>query len=413
MRYLLVRLVNIGLRGTTLVSKFLLIFLLARFLEPAELGLYGLLTVTISYSLYFLGFDFYIFTTREILKTGPEGRGQMLKSQIGLSLILYAVFLPLSLSLFVFGLIPWWLMPWFLVLLVLEHITQELNRLLVALSRQLVASWVLFFRAGAWCLAVVALMYFSAEHRALQTVLLAWILGSATAMIVGFIVIARSGMGGWQRAVDWAWVKKGLRIALPMLVATLALRGMYTVDRYWFGALAGIDVLGAYVLFIGMCNALLSFMDAGVFTFLYPALISAHANQDPFTFRKKFRQMALQTTVLVIIFSAAAWFATTPLLLWLERPLYLEYQYLFGWLLLANALFVLSMVPNLGLYARGQDKPLIISHLVGFVVFVLATAIFTLFTSELAVPLGLIIGFGFILCWKTIQFYRLTPANWR
>ena len=133
MKQVLIRLTNLGLRGTTLVSKFLLIFMLARFLEPAELGLYGLLTVSISYGLYFLGFDFYIFTTREILKAEPSGRGQLLKSQVALSLILYAVFLPLTIVLFGLELLPWWLLPWFMALLVLEHITQELNRLLVAL----------------------------------------------------------------------------------------------------------------------------------------------------------------------------------------------------------------------------------------------------------------------------------------
>ncbi|MCM0612635.1 hypothetical protein KFJ24_09170 [Marinobacter sediminum] len=413
MKPLLERLINLGLRGTTLVSKFLLIFLLARFLEPAELGLYGLITVTISYSLYFLGFDFYIFTTREILKTEPENRGQLLKSQAGLSLILYSVFLPLSSCLFAFGLLPWWLLPWFLALLVLEHITQELNRLLVALSRQLMASWVLFFRAGAWCLLVVAAIYLNEDQRNLQTVLASWILGSGSALLIGLVVIVREDLGGWRQPVNWAWVKKGLGIALPMLLATLALRGLYTVDRYWFEALAGLDVLGAYVLYIGMCGALLAFMDAGVFTFLYPALISAYANQDAAGFRAKFRQMALQTGVLILIFSSVAWLAVEPLLQWLERPLYQEYQHLFGWLLFANALFVTSMVPHYALYARGKDKPLIIGHLVGFAVFTMATPVFSLFTSELAVPLGLITAFGFILGWKTLQFYRLTPADWR
>lgn len=413
MNHALVRLLNIGLRGITLVSKFLLIFLLARFLEPAELGLYGLVTVTISYSLYLLGFDFYIFTTREILKSAPEDRGHLLKSQIGLSLILYGVFLPLSLCLFAFGFLPWWLLPWFLVLLVLEHITQELNRLLVALSHQLIASWVLFFRAGAWCLAVVAIMYLDTDQRNLQTVLFTWIMGSAIALAIGFAVIARKSLGGWRRPVDWKWVKKGLRIAVPMLVATLALRGLYTVDRYWFESLAGIEVLGAYVLFMGMCNALLGFMDAGVFTFLYPAMIAAHADQDARTFKLKFRQLALQTVALTALFSVIAWLVVTPLLEWLDRPLYLQHQYLFGWLLIANGLFVLGMIPHYGLYARGKDKPLIISHIAGLVVFLLATALFTNFIRELAVPLGLVTAFGFILGWKTLQFYRLTPANWR
>ena len=54
----LARLFNMALRGLTLASKFLLIFFLARFLEPAELGLYGLVVATIGYALYLLGLDF-------------------------------------------------------------------------------------------------------------------------------------------------------------------------------------------------------------------------------------------------------------------------------------------------------------------------------------------------------------------
>ncbi|TYC58033.1 oligosaccharide flippase family protein [Marinobacter sp. BW6] len=413
MKQVLIRLTNLGLRGTTLVSKFLLIFMLARFLEPAELGLYGLLTVTISYALYFVGFDFYIFTTREILKACPEKRGQLLKSQAALNLILYAVFLPLTIGLFGLNLLPWWLLPWFLVLLVLEHITQELNRILVALQRQLVASWVLFFRAGAWCLAVVAIMYLNKSSQQLTTVLTGWIAGSSIGLLIGIAVLWQIPMGGWLKAVDWDWLRKGLKIALPMLIATLALRGIYTVDRYWFEALAGLDVLGAYVLFIGMCMALLGFMDAGVFTFLYPAMISAHANNNAGEFRKKFRQLAWQTVVLTAFFSACAWLAIMPLLQWLDKPLYLEKIELFGWLLLATGLFVVGMIPHYGLYARGNDKPLIVSHIAGLLVFLASTAFFAPVFAELAVPFGLISAFVFIMAWKTLQFYRLTPADWR
>ncbi|WP_417539279.1 lipopolysaccharide biosynthesis protein [Marinobacter sp.] len=413
MKHLLIRLINLGLRGTTLVSKFLLIFMLARYLEPAELGLYGLLTVTIGYSLYFLGFDFYIFTTREVLKAKPEQRGRLLKSQLALSLILYAVFLPLTAGLFGLGLLPWWLFPWFLLLLVLEHVTQELNRLLVALQRQLVASWILFFRAGAWCLAVVGVMFLNESSQQLQTVLVGWIAGSSIGLVIGVTVLWRTRMGGWQLTVDWKWLKQGLRIALPMLVATLALRGIYTVDRYWFEALAGLDALGAYVLFIGMCTALLGFMDAGVFTFLYPAMIAANANNNSAEFRRKYRQLAWQTFALTGLFSLCAWLVITPLLEWLGRPLYLEKIELFGWLLLATGLFVVGMIPHYGLYARGKDKALITAHIAGFLVFLASTAAMAPFWAELAVPFGLISAFVFILAWKTLQFYRLTPADWR
>lgn len=413
MKHLFIRLLNIGLRGSTLVSKFLLIFLLARFLEPAEVGIYGLLTVTISYALYFLGFDFYIFTTREILKARPENRGQLLKSQAGLSLLLYMVFLPLSMGLFAFGLLPWWLAPWFLGLLILEHINQELNRLLVAINHQLIASWVLFFRAGAWALAVVALMAVDSRQRSLEVVMLAWMMGGTLAVVLGGFAVARTGMGGWHRKVDWGWVKKGLKTAIPMLLGTLALRGVYTVDRYWFEALAGLDVLGAYVLFIGMCTALLSFMDAAVFTFIYPALIAANADQNASQFKAKLRQLTVQTTALTVIFAIVAWLVMGSILEWLNRPVYIENQSLFGWLLLGTSLFVLSMVPHFALYARGHDKPIIVSHMAGFVVFVISTWLWEQTTTLLAVPLGLVSAFAFILAIKSWHFYRLTPSAWR
>ena len=101
------RALNITLRGVTLGCRFLLIFFLARFLEPAQLGLYGLLTATIGYSLYLLGFDFYTFTTREILKRERHEWGGLLKDQGALSLVLYVIFIPLLSLIFVKGLLPW------------------------------------------------------------------------------------------------------------------------------------------------------------------------------------------------------------------------------------------------------------------------------------------------------------------
>lgn len=412
MNQVVIRLVNLGLRGSTLVSKFLLIFFLARFLEPSELGLYGLLAASVAYGLYLLGLDFYIFTTREILSTDRSVWGRLLKSQLSLVAILYSVFLPLISLLFVTELLPWRLFPWFLALIVLEHVAQELNRLLVALSRQVIASWVLFFRSGLWGLFVVAAMYLDSSIRYLETVFLGWIVSATFGVILGVFVIARIRPGGWQDTVDWYWVRRGLKVAIPMLIATLALRGLYTIDRYWFEALAGLDVLGAYVLFIGICNALVSFMDAAVFAFLYPSLISAFADQNSGEFRQKFHQLALQTVVLVCLFSLVAWALIEPLLQWLNKPLYSEHQYLFGWLLLANSIFLLSMVPHYGLYARGNDRPIITGHLLGFIAFLIATAIFSQVWPVFAVPYGLVTAFSLILVWKFVHFVRLTPRAW-
>ncbi len=404
---------NVAIRGLTLLSKFLLIFFLARFLEPVELGIYGLLAATVGYSLYFLGFDFYTYSTRELLKRERHEWGGLLKAQGALTLVLYLIFLPLLSLVFIKGLLPMRVIGWFFVLLILEHFTQELGRLLIAVSDQLFASLILFFRSGVWAVLITALMFVEPGTRNLDMVFGAWTLGSATALLLGIHRIKRMGLSGWRQDVDWTWVIKGLRVASALLIATLAIRGVFTLDRYWLQDLAGLDVLGAYVLFMGINMALISFLDAGVFAFTYPGLISAYQQRDPVGFHQGIRRLLLQTVGLCCVFSVVALVTIGPLLAWLGKPLYSQQEGLFAWILIATVLYALGMIPHYGLYAQGRDRPIIHSHIASLIIFVLATLSFAQSWPLLAVPLGLCVSFFVVLCWKSWSFFRLTPAPYR
>lgn len=408
-----IRLINVALRGTTLASKFLLIFFLAKFLDPKGLGLYGLLTATIGYALYLLGFDFYTFTTREILKRERHEWGGLLKDQGALSLALYAIVLPLLSLVFVHGYLPWSVAGWFFVLLVLEHLTQEVSRLLITVSEQLLASAMLFLRSGIWAVIVTALMFFLPETRDLNMVLGAWTLGGITALSLGIYRLKQLNISGWDKHIDWKWIRTGLKIAIPLLVATLALRGLFTVDRYWFAELAGLEALGAYVLFMGISSALMSFLDAGVFAFIYPGLISAHHNKDAASFRLKLRAMFWQTLIFSGAFVAVALLIIDPLLVWLDKPLYLESEGLFPWILLVTFLYSLGMVPHYALYAQGIDRPIIHSHIASLLVFIPSTWLFAQYWPLQAVPAGMCVAFALLLLWKCLAFIRLTPAQYR
>src|SRR5690606_32976023 len=82
-------------------------------------------------------------------------------------------------------------------------------------------------------------------------------------------------MSGGQtfHAIDWRWIAKGLGVALPLMLASLAVRGIFTIDRFWVEAIGGASTLGAYVLFVGVATAVLSFVDAGIVDFAYPRVI--------------------------------------------------------------------------------------------------------------------------------------------
>ncbi|WP_416637729.1 hypothetical protein [Pseudomonas sp. OHS18] len=100
-------------------------------------------------------------------------------------------------------------------------------------------------------------------------------------------------LGGWARKVDVKWLWRGVKIALPLLLATLAFRGIFTFDRYLASALLNLEFVAVYVLFIGVAGSLLAFLDAAVFSFAYPSLIESFKKQQPASFKYNMRVMLI------------------------------------------------------------------------------------------------------------------------
>lgn len=403
------RLLNLSLRGATLVSKFALIFMLAKFLEPAEVGLYGLLAATVFYVLMALGFDFYTFATRELILADRRLWAGMLRDQSVFYGIVYSVLLPLCLLLFWLGFLPWKLAIWFFPLLALEHLAQELNRLLVAISEPLWASIVLFVRSGAWAVVASVWMWLEPAQRTLEFVLAAWTIGVLFACLLGASRLRGLDAASLRRKVDWSWIRRGVRVAFPFVLATLSLRALYTADRYWIEALGSLEVLAAYVLFVGIANAIMSFLDAAVFTFAYPALIAAAGKGDQPAFDSQMHRLGKQTLVVTAVLAIAALVLAGPVIDWLDRPSYSQQFSLLYWTVLAAALSGISMIPHYGLYARRKDRPIILSHLGSLPIFAVAAFAMIPLLGVAAVPAAMAVAFLFLLLAKSVAFKRCGP----
>jgi O-antigen/teichoic acid export membrane protein len=285
--------------------------------------------------------------------------------------------------------------------------------LLIAISEQLLASVLLFIRQGTWAIAVTVLMATEPQTRSLDYVLGAWTVAGLAAVLVGAYRLTQLHIGGWHKKIDWHWIATGLKVSIPFLIATLAIRGVFTLDRYWLESLGGLEIVGAYVLFMGIGGTLMAFLDAGVFSLSYPGLFSAYQKKQPALFRKNLRLLLIQTVVLTVAFAVVSLLLLSPLLVWLGNPLYAATQYLYPWVLATMVLYALGMVPHYALYAQGLDRPIIQSHIASLLVFVIATWLFAQSWPLLAVPLGLCVAFILILVWKTWAFFWLTPSQYR
>lgn len=413
MSKVIVRFTNVMLRGATLSCKFLLIFMLARYLEPADLGLYGLLVVSIDFSVFVVGIDFYTYSNRELIKRRIGDWGDIFKVQILLSAFMLSLVIPFFIFVFYFEFLPWEIFSWFIPLLVVEYFAQELNRILVAISKQFIASVVLFVRSGVWVVAVALIFYYEPAARSLDFVLSFWFFGSLCACIVGALVVCNQKLKGWARPINYSWVKLGLLVAFPFLLSTLALRGVFTVDRYWMESLLGLEALGAYVLFIGMANVVVSFLDAGVFVFIYPALIKAHQENNSEVFRSFMRKLMVQGVIIGLALSLALSAVLGMVIDFIDKPVFVAYEWMFPWIMLANFIYCLGMIPQFGLYAQGLDRDIVRSQVVSFVVFLFVVYAVSIVSLDAAVIVGLICSLSVGAAWKAVMYFIKTPQCYR
>ena len=244
----------LSLRVAALTSKLGFIVVLAMFLDPAEVGLFGLIAATINFSLYFIGLDFYVYSNREFRVSDLEQRKFILSQTTYLFCVSYILLVPAYLLVFFFEVLPWSFFYFVVSLAILEHLSTELYRLLIIIGRPVLASFSLFIRLGFWPLLVAGLLWLIPEARTLSIIMYLWIFGAVLSIAVPFALIAKKTSSFSFVTPNWQWIATGLKITLPFLVGTLCLRGIQTLDRYILSDLVGAETLGAFVFFASLAS---------------------------------------------------------------------------------------------------------------------------------------------------------------
>lgn len=403
-----IRFLNIGLRSITLGSKFLLIFFLAKFLEPSDLGIYGLFVAAIGYGIYLIGFEFYTYSMRELIGAKRHDRAQIIVNQFSLYFVSYSIFLPLVFLVFFFKELPWGYFGWVLIILVLEHVAQELNRVLISMSQQLFAGIILFIRSGLWGMVVIFVQWFNPQLRNLDFIFLMWSISCLAACFLASMRIRNQCDSFSGLIIDIKWIVLGLKIAFPMLLASLAIRGLFTFDRYFIENVGGLEVLASYVLFIGMATAVISFIDAGVVDFAYPKIVAASRSLNKEEFNREMtslmRNVILLGASLIVMCAFVSYFIVG----YIGKPVYVNNIYILYWLLLITGINALSLIPHIGLYSLGKDRAIVSSQVLGFIVFVVTVIIFKGFYGVTSILFALCLGWLTILLFKVAAYRSAT-----
>ncbi|WP_168379949.1 lipopolysaccharide biosynthesis protein [Acinetobacter indicus] len=382
---------------------------MAKELPPVDIGIYGITVVSISYAMYAVGLDFYTYSTRDLIQRPKSEWFYYIKKQIKLILINYLALLPI-----IFILLVGFISPIFsllvIVIIIVEHINQESMRLLIADNRAFLASNILFVRSGLWCYVSVVLMEYGWVAKNILSVLVLWLIFSIVALALSIYSLKYIfSIKEKINKVKPKWLSSGLKVCIPLLVSTLMMRTITTIDRFWMEKIDGLELVGVYSFYFGVAGSLIAFLDSGVFSFYYPKLIAVKNNF--LEFKLIVREMLYKTVIITFLISLVLCLIVPYILMWIDKEIYISNTLMFYVVLIANIFYCLSMIPHYILYAKSFDKAIVFSHAVSLLVFILFAIVFVEMAVSLSIVYSVLISYLFLFLVKCILVYILESKS--
>ncbi len=400
---------SLGWQTATLLGKFLLVLALSR--DPAHLGAFNLLRANLMLGVLFLGLQFTLYTTREQLRQ-PEDSTRMLRDQFVVHGLTYIAVLPAFFGFLIWtDKLSWTLLPWFLPLLVLEHLGQELYRYLVVLGRNALASALQFFRQASWIVLVLALNG-AGMSLTLERLVGFWVAAEAVTLVAGaYLVRHLDWESAWRTPIDWAWVGRGLRVSARFMSSAIpALLLSQIVDLYFLRPRIDPVEFGVYSFYTQIRDALITIVEAVVLDSFRPRLIQAWQrgqNVEHAQTLRRLLSLGLLALAVAGILAAALLF---PLVAVIDQPIYLSQLPTFALVLLSPAVSFVANVLGVCLYARGWDWRYVANYWIGLGVATTCYFVLLPIWGLPGVAVGSLAGYAssvlLSLCWL-----RLRPSS--
>ena len=351
---------NIALRGITLVSKFIFVFFLGKYsVDETNLGVYGIFITTIAFLIYLLGFDFYVFNTREIIHD-KKSLVPKVRDQFYFHLALYVLVIPIATFLvfgFEFIMLKYLLV--FIALTVSEHLGQELFRLFTTLEKSLIANALFFVKSGLW-IWYVLFDYFVLDHPIdLYNYFLFWLISSWGSMFIGLIVLkTQMKVSSWRiQKPDVPWILRGLKTSGIFFMGSLSFLVIQFSDRFMIDFFHGKKLVGVYTTYAQFINAIDVFTFSGIVMIVYPRLIKNVENHEIYGKLKK--DFLYKLFIACVILILGSYLIAPYVFRFLEKPSFLEFISTYNILLIGVLFLVMSYVFHYDLYAKKRDTLLL------------------------------------------------------
>jgi O-antigen/teichoic acid export membrane protein len=302
--------------------------------------------------------DFYTYNTRELI--GQEKSKQLIfiRDQFIFHILSYTIVLPLLFMIFIFDIVDYQYIFYFYIILILEHLSQELFRLYITLSMSIFANILLFLRMGLWVYVLIFLWFSNInDTQNLYTVYISWIIGSLISVILGFLYLFKQydiNNIGYTK-IDWNWIKRGIRISIPFFIGTIAYKIIEFSDRYMIDIYMKKSDVGIYTFFGSIANSMQSIIFVLVVILFYPKLIELYKDNKKEEFSLKLKRFFWETLIYSLIIALGIIIFIHPILDYLKKEEFSDNLDVLWILLVATFIINISFVFHYLLFIKKKD----------------------------------------------------------
>ena len=351
------------LRSAPLLSKSLLLLVLADNLPPAEVGLYGIFTAVVLLNVLLIGGEYYTYSQREYFSSEGHDKTFVLQHQLIALVLIYLFTIPLQTFFIIFEIIPTEMFILYIIVLISEHITQEQIRILTSFNRATAASCVWFARSGIWPMVAIPFAAGLMGPTSIFNIIAIWAIFASLSACLACFLIAKGLANYHLYAVNWIWIKKGFKIGLIYLLASLGFRLLITLDRYVIQRSGEDAILGVYTVYCGLMIGVLGLVEAGAVNLTYPRMVAAIKRGHISEALRLARLMTLLALAIAVSSAIAILMLADPISGMAKFEIYKENISILYFLLTIPVVHCCSLVPHYYLYSSGGDRWIVLSHM--------------------------------------------------
>lgn len=404
--------INITVRGFTLLSKFIFIFILAIYLDAANIVYYGILMAVVTYLGLIIGLELHNFTSKKII-SDPSSSNQTVVNIILTSSIFFLISLPI---IYIANNYIGFIIKedFYLItsIIFLEVLALEISRILNITGHQILSSILIFIKSGLWCLIYMIGIRISIIIPSVDSVIQAWFIGNFLATFFGFIcIIKSSNKNRFKIKIDLRWIKAALKSVMPMIPVAITYQGFFTFDRILMKNNIDLNVGASYMVYASSATALLTIIDAGLIAFFMPRILKSSYTESRQDFERHIKLLNKLTIIIMLIVLPIFSIFIYHLIIFLGKTNYIDNFNLYIILSVAVTLFILSTIPHIGLYALNAENEIMKIQIFCFIFYLICSIILNHVYPNFGVSISLLLTFALIYFLK-IRAYRFKVKNY-